>query len=258
MKERAKSWVKQQLARRGYELSGRGDPRRTATAVLEHVKQQGFKPAAVIDVGVAWGTPELYDAFPDARFLLVEPLDTYTEALEQIKRRLDADYVLAAAGPEPGSITINVHRAPTLSSTLGQWKGKDEGGERRKVPVVRIDDLVAERSLPGPYVVKVDVEGAELDVLAGGLVTLEQTELVLLEVNLFQFLPGQPQLHDVVAWMKEHGFVTYDFYGGHLRLLDGALAMVNMAFVREDGRFRQSHEFATPAQAEAMYRGWGF
>jgi hypothetical protein len=58
--------------------------------------------------------------------------------------------------------------------------------------------------------------------------------------------------------MKECGFVTYDFYGGHLRLLDGALAMTNMAFVREDGMFRRSHDFATEAQARAMYEEWGF
>jgi hypothetical protein len=58
--------------------------------------------------------------------------------------------------------------------------------------------------------------------------------------------------------MKERGFVVYDFYGGHLRLLDGALAMVNMAFVREDGAFRASHEFASEEQAREMYEGWGF
>ncbi len=49
-----------------------------------------------------------------------------------------------------------------------------------------------------------------------------------------------------------------DFYAGHLRLLDGALAMTNMAFVREDGMFRRSHDFATPKQAQAMYETWGF
>lgn len=233
--------------------------RRTPEAVLAHVKRLGFRPATVIDVGVAYGTPELYDAFPDARFLLVDPLEEYAEGIGQVTERLrDAEWVRAAAGPSPGEIQINVNRAPALSSTLGHWKGQDDGGQARTVPVVRIDDLVAERSLPGPFLVKADVEGAELRVLDGASEVLEQTELVLLEVNLFQFLPGQPELHDVVAYMKERGFVTYDFYGGHLRLLDGALAMVNMAFVREDGRFRRSHDFATDEQARQMYEGWGY
>ena len=233
--------------------------RRTPEAVLAHVKRLGFSPASVIDVGVAYGTPELYDAFPSARFLLVDPLEEYAEAIGQITGRLrDAEWVRAAAGPSPGELEIVVNRAPALSSMLGHWKGQDDGGRARTVPVVRIDDLVAERSLPGPYLLKADVEGAELRVLDGAPRVLEQTELVLLEVNLFEFLPGQPQLHDVVGYMRERGFVTYDFYGGHVRLLDDALAMTNMAFVREDGMFRRSHDFATGEQAREMYEGWGF
>jgi FkbM family methyltransferase len=260
MRTRLKQAGRRLAERSGVELRRKGSGvRRSADEVLNHVKRLGFEPATVIDVGVAYGTPELYDAFPGARFLLVDPLEEYAPVIDQIVARLgSAEWVRAAAGPSPGEIEINVNRAPALSSTLGHWKGQDDGGRPRTVPVLRLDDLVAERSLPGPYLVKVDVEGAELRVLEGASTVLEQTELVLLEVNLFQFLPHQPQLHDVVTFMKERGFVTYDFYGGHLRLLDGALAMVNMAFVREDGRFRESHEFATEEQARAMYEGWGF
>ncbi len=253
MNPRVKKAAKRLADRAGIEVRRKDTGvRRTPEAVLAHVKRLGFSPATVIDVGVAYGTPELYEAFPDARFLLVDPLEEYAPAIDEITERLArAEWVRAAAGPEPGSITINVNRAPALSSTLGHWKGQDDGGTPREVPVVRLDDLVSARSLPGPYLLKADVEGAELRVL-------EQTELVMLEVNLFQFLPGQPQLHDVVAFMKERGFVTYDFYGGHVRLLDDALAMTNMAFVREDGMFRRSHDFATEQQAREMYEGWGF
>src|SRR3954469_5787986 len=260
MNQRVKEAVKRLADRAGVEVRRKDSGvRRTPEAVLAHVKRLGFSPATVIDVGVAYGTPELYDAFPEARFLLVDPLEEYAPAIDQIVGRLrSAEWVRAAAGPEPGSITINVNRAPALSSTLGHWKGQDDGGTPREVPVVRIDDLVAERSLPGPYVVKADVEGTELRVLEGATRVLSGTELVLLEVNLFQFLPGQPQLHDVVAFMKERGFVTYDFYGGPVRLLADALAMTHTAFVREGGVFRRSHDFATEQQARQMYEGWGF
>ena len=251
--------AKRLAGRAGIEVSRRGGVRSTPEAVLDHVKRVGFEPATVIDVGVAYGTPELYDAFPGARFLLVDPLEEYAEAIGLLTRRLaHAEWVQAAAGPEPGTIEMNVHQAPALSSTLGHWKGQDDGGRPRTVPVVRIDDLVAERDLPAPFAIKADVEGAELRVLDGAAKTLERTELVLLEVNFFQFLPGQPEFPDVVAYMRERGFVPYDFYGGHLRPLDGALAQTNVAFVREDGRFRGSDAFATEDQARELYASWGF
>src|SRR5205823_1350672 len=145
------------------------------------------------------------------------------------------------------------------SSSLG-GRGGDvpgAGAAARTVPVARLDELVAERALPGPYVLKADVEGAELDVLEGAGALLAHTELVLLETSLFAFWEGAPVLADVIAWMREHGFAVYDFYGGHLRPLDGALAQLDVAFVREDGRFRAHSDYATPEQAERLYSGWG-
>jgi FkbM family methyltransferase len=233
--------------------------RRTAEEVLAHAAERGLRPSTVVDVGVAYGTPELYDAFPDARLVLIEPLEEYAEALALIARGRDAEVVRAAAGPEPGTTTINVHRAPALSSTLGAWRGAGASdAAAREVPVVRVDDVVAERSLAAPYVLKVDVEGAELRVLDGAPRVLEAAELVLLEVSLFELLPGAPLLHDVVAYMRERGFVVYELYGGHVRPLDGALAMINLAFVQVDGRFRREQGYATPEQFEELLSGWGY
>jgi FkbM family methyltransferase len=212
----------------------------------------------VVDVGVAYGTPELYAAFPGARLLLIEPLAEYEEALGIIAREHGAEFVLAAAGAEPGTVAINVNRAPALSSTLGAWRGGGEGDESREVPVVRVDDAVTERELPAPYVLKVDVEGGELRVLAGAQRVLAQAELVLLEVSLFELVPGTPLMHEVVAYMADRGFVVYEVYGGHVRPLDGALAMLNLAFVRADGFFRREQTYATPEQFEELVSGWGY
>jgi hypothetical protein len=144
-----------------------------------------------------------------------------------------------------------------MSSVLGTWTGDDRDTERREVPVVRLDDAVLERGLRGPYVLKVDVEGAELSVLDGAARILEETEVVLLEVRLFELLPGAAQLHDVIPYMHERGFVAYDLFGGAVRLTDGALAVTNLAFVREDGRFRRDHAFGTPEQVDRMARELG-
>ena len=255
---RAKRAARRALLARGIEVSRRGGARRTMAAVLDNMKRLGLEPGTVIDVGVGYGTPELWEAFPRARLLLVEPIpDRFGGAAARVAaERPGAELVAAAAGAEAGRATIAVHRAPEMSSLLGAWTG-DRAGEPREVPVVRLDDAVRERGLPPPYVLKVDVEGAELSVLDGADGVLDDTEVVLLEVRLFELLPGAAQLHDVVPYMKERGFVAYDVFGGAIRLSDGALAVTNLAFVREEGRFRADHALGTPEQIDRRARELG-
>lgn len=248
------------LDRAGVEVRRRGrGPRRTLTEVLDHYARLGVAPSTVVDVGVAAGTPELYDAFPSARRLLVEPLREWEPGLRDLVAAAPAGsiYELCAAGPQDGELEIGVHRVLACSSVVGDRAGDGTDVERRAVPVRRLDDLVAKHGLEGPYVVKADVEGAELQVLAGADSVLAQTQLVLLEVSLFELNPGAAQFADVVGWMAERGWAVADLYNGHLRPLDGQLAQLDIAFAREDGPLRADHRYARPDQADALYRSWG-
>jgi FkbM family methyltransferase len=259
LRQRIQPTVRRLLDVAGVEVHRtRAGVRRTLPAVLAHYRSLGLAPATVIDVGVGPGTPELYAAFPGVPLVLVEPLEEWRGHLEELRRTRAAEVVIAAAGSSAGSIEIAVHRVPACSSMLGGRQGDGAEPPRRSVPVVTLDEVVAEHGTAGPYVVKVDVEGAELEVLGGAPRVLRAAELVLLEVSLFQLVPGAPQLHDVVAWMHDQGFVVAALYNGHNRPLDGQLAQVDIAFLPEDGRFRHEHAYATPDQADALYAQWGF
>lgn len=220
--------------------------------VVLNARRAGLEARGVIDVGVARGTPGLYDTWPRAELLLVDPLVEWEGYLRESAAGRGS-YVLAAAGSRAGSTEMHVHRVPALSSVVGE---RDEGQTtQRVVEIVTIDAVAHE--LPGPIVMKVDVEGDELDVLRGAAETLGRTELVLLETSLFELVPGQPLAHDVVGFMAERGFVLYDVFHGHLRPLDGALAQVDLAFAPVDGILRRDHRYSSPAQADELYRSWG-
>ena len=94
--------------------------RATQAGAFEQLKRLGFDPRTVIDVGVAHGTPALYQTFPDARHLLIEPVEECTPFLEAIARQFrQVEYILAAAArhptpPEPAANT----RRPTHASRL--------------------------------------------------------------------------------------------------------------------------------------------
>jgi FkbM family methyltransferase len=262
VKARVVQAVRAALRARGVEVRRTGGtgggPRRTMPEVLAHLKRLGVAPGTIVDVGVARGTPELYAAFPGVPLLLVEPLAEHEDDLRRIvAARPGSRYALAAGGPEPGELEIAVHRVTACSSVLGDRDPGGEPAQRRIVPVVRLDDLVAEHALAAPFLVKVDVEGAELHVLDGARATLARADVVLLELSFFALVPGGAQIADVIAWMAAAGFSPYDLYAGHTRPLDGALAQIDMAFVRTDGPLRADHRYATPQQADALYRSWG-
>lgn len=200
-------------------------PGTNMTRCLEVARAKGLSPRTVVDVGVAYGTPELYDAFPDARYLLVEALSEWEPVLQSLCERLDAEYVIAAAGREVGSITINV---PEVLS----WAAAGGAGEPRAVPVTTIDEEIAKRDFKGPFLLKVDVEGAEASVLAGATETLRDTEMVIAETNVSSTLP------EIISLMRENGFVPHDLFGHHYRTPDMVLVQVDVAFVREDSALR--------------------
>jgi FkbM family methyltransferase len=228
-------------------------PRANLRGTLRQLAAVGLEPRTVIDVGVAYATSELYEQFPGAQILLVEPLVEFEPFLQRIAGQYNAQCVMAAAGETPGIAMLNVHRDKFGSSLLKEVEGSEVDGDARKVPLITLDDLCADKKLRGPFLIKIDVQGAELQVLAGAKHTLQETEAVILEVTLFGTMIGGPQFFDVVTYMKESGFVAYDIFGANYRPLDDALFQVDMTFVREDGRFRTSHAFATLEQRQTHF-----
>src|ERR1044071_4910204 len=55
---------------------------------LQQLQREGFSPVTVIDVGAGVGTPALFEVFPKARHVWIEPLEENRAALEQLARNL--------------------------------------------------------------------------------------------------------------------------------------------------------------------------
>jgi FkbM family methyltransferase len=227
--------------------------RPTFRGVLRQMRKLGLAPKTVIDVGVAFETRELYEEFSNAEILLVEPLIEFEPFLKKICAEYRAQYVLAAAGEAGGTISLNVHKEQLdCSSLFNEAEGSQVDGEPREVRMVTLDEICGERGLAGPYLLKVDVQGAELRVLAGAKKILRECDAVILEVTLFGTMIGGPQFADVVSYMQERGFVVYDMWGMLYRPLDGALAQVDVAFVPSNSALRAEQAFATAEQRESF------
>ncbi len=245
-----KKIIKQAFNFLGYQVHRKRIERNSFTDILPHISKQGFVPATVIDVGVANGTFELYEAFPQAKFLLIEPIKEFEEAIKRISKKYNVEAVFAAAADKPGARIINVHRYIQSSSLFKEIEGEHVDGSPREVPTVTIDELCSQRHLKAPYLIKMDIHGAELIALEGACNVLRETEVVILEVYFFQFFINGPQFYDVVHYMKERGFCVYDIFGLHYRPLDQALGAADVVFVKENGPFRKTHSYSTYEQRQ--------
>jgi len=151
-------------------------------------------------------------------------------------------------------LEINVHPDLVGSSIYLEREDFHVNGVPRKVPTVTLDSLCEDRKESGPYLMKIDVQGAELDVLAGEKKVLNDTEYLIIEVSLFEFFKGGPQFYDVVHYMKSCGFVVCDIISLEYSPLDNALSQVDIAFVRNDSQCRKHHFYATLEQRKEQTR----
>jgi FkbM family methyltransferase len=212
---------------------------------LHHLKEIGFYPELVIDVGAADGTPPLQEAFPESFFFWIEPLIEFEPELRKLKKKFKGDYVIAGVGEEEGIFTLNVHEDLHGSTMYNEETGTHLDGQARELQLLTLDKLgnIHSWNRFKKILLKVDVQGFELEVLKGAKKMLHDTDVIILEVSLFKFLKNAPDFYAVVSFMKHIGYVVYDIVGGINRPLDLALGQTDIVFVKEDGLFRTSHHW---------------
>jgi len=220
---------------------------------LRHLLRLNFKPSVIVDVGAADGTFPLLKIYPKSRYLWIEPLIEFENYLKKLATKYNGDYIISAAGKIDGKIKLNVHPDLVGSSILNESDGLEADGFEREVNIIRLDDLVNKYKLDSNILLKVDVQGAELDVLDGSQNLMNNSEVIILEVSFFKFLKTNPELFDVIYYMKSKGFVVYDIFSGHNRPLDNAPAQRDILFVKENGIFRRTHRWSTNEQRKMYF-----
>ncbi len=215
----------------GMELRPRAMPTRSLDEGLR-ILSRSVKPKTVIDVGVASGTPVLYAHFPPAvsAYLLVEADPYYASVVDALSRSLPAKAEYAACGAQSGHAVLHTffdHRKSSFASPVRRLVSAGDV----TVPVETLDCMAERNGLSGPYFLKIDVEGAEMEVLAGAGRVLSESCAVVIETSVSPRFAGAADFSDIVYFMKDRGFRVSDIVGGTLDAAE-ALHQVDIIFIR--------------------------
>jgi FkbM family methyltransferase len=213
-------------------------------ATADVIKRHGLRPRTVFDIGVAYGTYELYREFPDAFYYLVDPTSESLRYMRQLSRQLDCEVLNVALSDRDGEMEIEV-RADIQGSTFFEEVGPRDVLRRETVAVRRFDTLLG--SFERPALAKIDVQGSELAVLQGMGERIGELDAIIAETSTLATIKGGPELYDLIAFMKTRGFVAFDVLGYARRPLDHALAQIDMLFVPEESPLRNDRRWAAIA-----------
>ncbi len=172
-------------------------------------------PKTVFDVGVGYGTYPLYEAFPDARFILVEPLNNFESSISKITTRYNCKVIRKAVSNRAGTAQINIDTSDLEKSSFDHRTPLTATGNRlehREVEVTTLDTILEEcADVKQPILLKIDTEGHELKVLQGAASLLRLTETVILEVSIAKRFEHSYEFEDLLVFMKDNGFSLLTF-----------------------------------------------
>jgi FkbM family methyltransferase len=214
----------------------------TMESCIAGLKARGFVPNHVFDIGGSHGpwTRMALAHWPEARFTVFEPLVEHAATL----RTLESDFPQVtcfpfALGREKKQLPLSIY--PEFLDTASLAYG---GPGSRTVTVERLDDLLADGRTTHAQVIKIDVQGFELEVIAGAQTAIAQAEVVIVETYFFRFAPVMSLFHEMVELMRARGFIVYEIMDPLRRPYDQAVGQCDVCFVRENHALHASNRWA--------------
>ena len=151
--------------------------------------------------------------FPEARIFCFEPLPAAAEALRRnLRDRPQVEVVQAAVSSTDGTGTLYPNAYSQASSLLRlRRQGRPLlAGLHELAPIqvgtARLDSLLAGEELEQPMLLKLDLQGHELEALRGAPATLQKTESVVVETAFDPTYEGEPTFHALSGFLEVAGF----------------------------------------------------
>lgn len=190
--------------------------------VLERLSSKGVSYSTVIDVGCADGQFFLHykKLFPNAVPLNIDANPIYEPSLKAIKDAVGGEYFI-------GAVTDYVGEIDFIESVHPYWSSIRPEGDRywsrinalvknkTKMQATTLDALIEKLGLNPPFLLKLDVQGAEKSALIGAHLVLRNTHVVVCEADIDDF-------QEINAVLTDAGFKLYDL-ANQGRLRDGSL-----------------------------------
>lgn len=200
-----------------------------------------LREALIVDIGANEGafSGAVLAVAPQARIVAAEPAPGPRGRMQRrLGSRPNVEILDVAVSDVTGTATFHLtahdHNS-SLQSPRAEMQATIDPGwaplDEIEVRTMRLDELVAGRTVD---VLKIDVQGSEMDVLRGGEAALSQARSVLLEMNFISQYQGDATFNALHAEMDRRGFSLINV-SPPLLAPDGTAIFVDGCYARRGG-----------------------
>jgi FkbM family methyltransferase len=198
----------------------------------------------VFDVGAYEGevTAGYAEAFPGAAVHAFEPFPpTYQRLSNRFEGNSEIRVINAAVSSQKGEAVFHVNKHASTNSLLprpasGRRYFAQNGAASHtiNVPTITLDEYCAEHQHPSPDILKLDVQGNELECLRGAEQMLRRGDvsLVYTEVMYVPHYEGGVLFHTLCSHLFERGYTLFNLYDLHWASM-GQLRFSDALFVSD-------------------------
>lgn len=180
---------------------------------LHKMKQMGREPKVIYDIGscVLHWTNRAKEVWPDAKFYLFEAMDEVAEIYDYF----EYDYELGAFSDIDGK-NIDFFQNTYHPGGNSYYRENPEYSDGASIlftdnHIVKkisktIDTVVENRGFMLPDLIKMDVQGCELDIMKGMEKCLENASDLIVEMQKVEYNKGAPMVNETMDYVISKGF----------------------------------------------------
>ncbi len=206
---------------------------------------------SIISLGAGAGgdSVAMLRQWPNADLLLIEMDERFEADFQRLRQKAPKlrYEICAAAGEDREGLQV---KSDQFGGAIVK-EGAANAGDANPVKFRRLDTLVQDHCLRGPYFLKFDTHGAEVDILAGAEKVLAETSLIMMEVYNFKlrFMDFKNLTFDEMSLhLKSLGFRCVDMCDPLYRPGDFSLWQMHMFFIRANHPTFEQTSYSAPKE----------
>ena len=179
---------------------------------LESIKKY-FEPKSVLDIGANVGQfySEIKPIFPNAYYYLVDG----SKSCEVVLETLNVDYSICLLSDSEKEVDFYIRKNEPRCTGNSIYRENTSFYDDDQIIIEKRQTKTLSNLLNNQVfdLIKIDVQGSEIDIINGGLDIIKEAKGILMEVSLMEYNQNSPTKDFVYKYMDNLGFKPVELIG---------------------------------------------